>query len=379
MKILVAPNSFKGSLLSTAVSQAIAKGIKKIKPEWKIIEMPVADGGLGTLEIFARKLKMDFVRRVVKNPLGKHTIAKYAVSLQKKMAIVELARAAGLHLLPENLRNPLITTTYGVGQLISDCIERGCTKIIITVGDSATIDCGIGTMSALGVEFLDRKGMPVTLNCKGLLRLSEIKFNEAARAEILRNEFIVLCDVRNTLTGKEGAIRYAVQKGAKKNMLPTIAMALHNFKSVILKKYQIDLDNIQGSGAAGGFAGGLNAILNAQILSGFEFYEKIFDMKRAIMNADIVVTGEGRIDKTTFCGKATGRIIEMCNKLNKPLIVVCGCYSKDVNLRQHRIKRIYALLDLTDNAKFAMESAGKLLFHLGSEIARNIRIRESVR
>ncbi len=379
MNVLIAPNSFKGSLLSTEVDQAIAKGIRKSKPAWTIKEMPVADGGLGTLEIFARKLKMDFVRKVVKNPLGTNIMVKYAISLQKKIAIVELARAAGLHLLPVNLRNPLITTTYGVGQLIKESIKRGCDKIIIAAGDSATIDCGIGTMSALGVEFLDKKGTPVPLNCKGLSKLHKIIVDNSIYSDILKSKIIILSDVKNTLTGKQGALVYAKQKGAKEKMLPTIARALYNFKSVILKEYQIDLDKIQGSGAAGGFAGGLRAVFNAEILSGFEYYEKIFNMKKAIMNADIVITGEGRVDNTTFYGKATGRIIEMCWNLHKPVIVVCGCYSKDVSLEQYNIERIYSLFGKTRNLKSAMENARKIIFHLGSEIARNIRVRKSVR
>ncbi|MEO0206351.1 MAG: glycerate kinase, partial [candidate division WOR-3 bacterium] len=311
MKILIAPASFKGSITSKEVSNSIANGIKKTKRNIVINELPIADGGLGTLDMITEYFKGKYVSCHITGPLGKKIKAKYSIIQKKKLAIIELAQAAGLHLIPDYLRSPLKTTTIGVGELIKDSIRRGCKTILIGVGDSGTIDCGIAAMSALGVKFLDKNSEAVELNCSGLLKLSMI---DDTAVSLLRNsiEFVILADVSNPLTGKNGAIVYAKQKGARKKDLPLIEQALRNFRKVILNQYDINLDKIKGAGAAGGIAGGMYAILNAKIISGFDYFEKIFNLNQKIKSADLVITGEGKIDGTTFSGKATGRVIELC-------------------------------------------------------------------
>ncbi len=370
MKVLIIPNSFKGSISAKAVSQNIARGIKKIRPNFQITEMPFADGGTGTLEIINDILKGRIISTRATNPLGKKIKTEYGIVYEEKLAIIELARISGLHLLKEDLLNPLKTTTQGVGELIKNSIKKGCKRIIIGVGDSATIDCGIGAMSALGIKFLDKYQRPVSLNCSGLLDLYSI--NNSAKEHFKNIQFIVLTDVSNPLTGSKGAIVYAPQKGATKKDIFIIDRALKNFRRVILRQYKIDLDKIKGAGAAGGIAGGMYAIMNAKIVSGFQFLSRLTNLKSAIADADLVVTGEGRIDKTTFCGKATGKIIALCKEYRKKIILICGSYSQDLDYKKYGIRKIYSLIEKTDNIKVAKIYASRLLTEIGSAMAQEI-------
>lgn len=370
MKILIVPNSFKGSICAKDVAENLAHGLLKIKPNLQITKIPIADGGSGTLEIINSSLKGKLVSLKATNPLGKKITTKYGIVPRKKLAIIELARISGLHLLKEDLFNPLKTTTKGVGELIKNSIKRGCKRIIIGVGDSATIDCGIGAMSALGIKFLDKYQRPVSLNCSGLLDLYSI--NSSAIKHLRKIEFIVLTDVSNTLSGPKGAMVYAPQKGATKRDLIIIDRALKNFRKVILRQYKIDLDKIEGAGAAGGIAGGMYAIMNAKIISGFQFLSHLTNLKYAIADADFVATGEGRIDKTSFYGKATGKIIALCKEYKKKVILICGSYSRDLNYKKYGIKKIYSLIEKTDNKKIAKINASALLTEIGASIAQEI-------
>lgn len=370
MKILIIPNSFKGSLDAKNVARSLACGMLKIKPDLQLTKIPIADGGTGTLEILNRLLKGVIVSTRARNPLGKIIKTEYSIVYEKKLAIIELARIAGLHLLKEDLRNPLKTSTQGVGELIKNSIKKGCKRIILGVGDSATIDCGIGAMSVLGIKFLDQYQRPIAPNCSGLLNLYSVD-NSIVR--YLKDiEFIVLVDVVNNLTGHNGAIVYAVQKGATKKDLPTIKRALKNFRKIIFRQYKIDLNKIKGAGAAGGIAGGMASIMNAKIINGFDFFARIINLEKNIANADIIISGEGRIDKTTFYGKATGRIIALCRKYRKEMILVCGSYSRNLNYKHYGIKKIYSLIEKTDNINSAVKNVSTLLIKIGSEIAQEI-------
>ncbi|MGB9720901.1 MAG: glycerate kinase [bacterium] len=366
MKILIVPGSFKGSMISKDVSSAIARGIRKIKSDINIQETPIADGGLGTLTTIVEYFKGNYISCNVTGPLGKKIKARYGIVQRKKLAIIELAQASGLYLIPEHLRNPLETTTIGVGELIKDSIRRGCKKIIIGVGDSGTIDCGIGAMSVLGVRFLDKNSKSIKTNCSGLLNLHKIDDTEIESLKSI--EFLVLVDVSNPLTGENGAIVYAPQKGATKKELPIIHQGLKNFKEIILKEYEIDLDKIKGSGAAGGIGGGMHAILNAKIISGFDYYEKIFRLNKKIKNADLIITGEGKIDRTTFYGKATGKIIQICKRYHKPVVLVCGDYEPGLNLKRYGVVKTYSIIRIAKNKKTAMVNPEKFLEKIGSDL-----------
>ncbi|MCX7995725.1 MAG: glycerate kinase [candidate division WOR-3 bacterium] len=373
MKILIASGSFKGSINSLAACQAIARGIKKSGADVSIIETPIADGGTGTAIVLTGYLQGKIATCRVQGPIFRKVDAEYGIIPERKIAIVELAQAAGLHLVPQHLRNPLKTTTLGVGEIIKNLIKRKYKKIILGVGDSATIDCGIGAMSALGIRFLDRNLRPIEPTCLGLINLYQIDDTVVRKLKDL--ELTILVDVKNRLTGKSGAIVYAPQKGATKKELPLIMRALKNFKKIVYNQYKIDLDKINGAGAAGGIAGGMYAILGARITPGFDFLKKTFNISEKIKNADCVITGEGKIDQTTFRGKATGRLLEMARKCGKPLILICGDYERDLNFKNYDVVKLYSLTRIAKNREHAIRDAEKILERIGMDIGKTLACR----
>jgi glycerate kinase len=319
VKILVAPNSFKESLNSLEVARHIRIGLKKASKKFQITEVPLADGGTGTVYVLAKALKGKFVRLKVSGPLNKKVFATYGIIPKQKTAIIELAEAAGLKLVPEKRRNPLLTTTKGVGELILDAVNKNCKKIILGIGDSTTIDLGVGAISVLGVRFLDNTDNEIELNCRGLLELKKIDASKIYK-KLKNTKIIIASDAKNILTGKKGALIYAKQKGAKRTMIPVIHKALRNFKEVILKQYGINLDTILGSGAAGGIGGAMKVILNAEIKSGFEIIKAIVELEKKIEQSDLIITGEGKIDKQNLYGKTTKKVQVVLQRMQKSFI-----------------------------------------------------------
>ncbi len=342
MKILVAPNSFKETLSAQDVARYIIKGLKQANRAFKIVQAPIADGGKGTSRIITGALKGRFLRIPVCGPLGKKISADYGVVPEKKTAVMELAGAAGLDLISAEFRNPMITTTRGVGEMLYDAANRGYKKIILGIGDSATIDCGIGALSFLGIRFLDRNGNEVEPNCNGLLNLKNIDDSQVSK-KIKKVKLTIGADVDNILTGKNGAIVYARQKGAEQDMIPIIRRALNNFHKVVLERYGVELNRIPGSGAAGGIGGAMRVMLGAKLISGFELVDKYLRLKSKIIASDLVITGEGRVDRQSFYGKATGRIIEIAKRYNRPIFLIAGSFDSIGNLPDTNIKGIYSI------------------------------------
>lgn len=372
MKVLIAPNTFKESLNSIDVAHYISEGLRKASSKLGIIELPLADGGTGTSRIVTQALEGEMVNCDVTNPVGKKITAAYGIAPRQRVAIIELAAAAGLSLIPKKDRNPLKTTTIGVGELIYDALKRHYSKIILSIGDSATIDCGVGALSVFGIKFLNRKKQSIEPNCRGLLDLCMIDTSQI-KDHIDRAKITIASDVRNVLTGKNGAIVYARQKGAKPSNMAVIDKALKKFKKVIHKQYNVDLDKIPGSGAAGGIGGAFVGLLNAQIISGFGLIKELIYFEDALRSCDIIITGEGRIDKQSFSGKTLGRILELARKYNKPVILICGHINTDVgSLKTYNIKAKYSLTKSTRSLDKAITNAPKLLEKLAVKIGRTL-------
>lgn len=374
MKVLVAPNSFKESLNSLEVARHIRIGLKKASRNIKVAEIPLADGGTGTVYVLVKALKGKFVRIKVSGPLNKKVLATYGIIPKQKIAIIELAEAAGLKLVPEKRRNPLLTTTKGVGELILDAVNKGCKKIILGIGDSATIDCGVGALSVLGARFLDRKDNQIELNCKGLLNLNRIDTSHIPE-RVKSAKITIASDVKNILTGRYGALVYAKQKGAKRTMIPVIHKALRNFKEVILKQYGINLDTILGSGAAGGIGGAMKVILNAEMKSGFEIIKAIVALEEKIEQSDLIITGEGKIDKQNLYGKTTKKVVDIAYKYKKPVILIAGSITKDAEIfYKYGVIGQYSILKSSVSLKNAIKNAPKLLEDLAYSIGKNSEI-----
>lgn len=332
MKIVVAPDSFKGSLTAVEVSDAIGQGVREIFPEAEIVKIPMADGGDGTVQCLVNATGGEILREKVTDPLGDEVWASYGTLGDKKTAVIEMAEASGLTLVPENRRNPLITTTYGTGQLIKAGLDRGCRKMIIGIGGSATNDGGAGMVQALGVKLLDKDGEDVGFGGGELKKVFRIdtKYLDNRLSE---TKVLIASDVSNPLCGPKGAARvYGPQKGATLEMIKKLDESLAYFAEIIKRDLNKDIKDIPGAGAAGGLGAGLMAFLDAELRPGIEIIIEIVKLEQAIKNADLVITGEGKIDSQTIYGKAPIGVAKIAKKYNIPVIAVAAIIGDDADI-----------------------------------------------
>jgi glycerate kinase len=273
----------------------------------------------------------------VAGPLGRPVSAVYGLvhgsGRNGKIAVIEMAQACGLSMVPIEKRDPLRTTTLGVGELIRNALDRGCDKIVVGVGDSATIDCGMGALSGLGIKFLDHEKNPIPLNAVGLHKLDRIDVSDLD-ARVRKARWIICCDVNNRLTGPRGALMFAPQKGPGRVMMGEIGRGLMNFRRIILRQTGLDVDKISGSGAAGGFPSGMAAVLKARFVSGFDLFRKVSSLDKKLKECDLVITGEGRFDAQSMRGKAVYRLIELARVRRKPVICIVGSLSGDLKKKK---------------------------------------------
>jgi len=332
MKIVVAPDSFKGSLTAVEVADAIGQGVREIFPEAKIVKIPMADGGDGTVQCLVNATGGKILREKVTGPLGDEVLASYGILGDKKTAVIEMAEASGLTLVPENKRNPLITTTYGTGQLIKTALDRGCRKMIIGIGGSATNDGGAGMLQALGVKLLDREGEEIGFGGGELKKISRIDINRLDN-RLSNAKVLVASDVNNTLCGPKGAARiYGHQKGATPEVIKELDESLAYFAEIIKRDLNKDVKDIPGAGAAGGLGASLMAFLDAEIRPGIEIIIEIVKLEQAIKDADLVITGEGKIDSQTIYGKAPIGVAKIAKKYNVPVIAVAAIIGDDADI-----------------------------------------------
>ncbi len=324
MKILIAPDSFKGYLSAEKAAEAIEEGIREAMPSVQVQKLPMADGGEGTVASLINAMGGKTHRGHVTGPLGEKVDALYGMSGDKRTAVIEMASAAGLTLIPEHKRNPLITTTYGVGELIKLASFHNPQRLIIGLGGSATNDGGSGCMQALGAELLDPDGHQIGFGGEEMIRLASIKTDRINPA-LKKIKIIVASDVTNPLCGDNGASKtYGPQKGATPQMAETLDEALLHFASIIKKDLGRDVLGIPGGGAAGGLGAGLTAFLDAELTCGVELILKAVGFEEHLKEADLVVTGEGKIDSQTARGKTLSGIARLTGKYKKPLIAFCG-------------------------------------------------------
>ncbi len=332
MKIVVAPDSFKGSLTAVEVSDAIEQGIREIFPETEIVKIPMADGGDGTVQCLVNATEGEILREKVTDPLGGEVLASYGILGDKKTSVIEMAEASGLTLVPKNRRNPLITTTYGTGQVIKAALDQGCRKMIIGIGGSATNDGGAGMVQALGAKLLDKDGEEIGFGGGELKKVFRIdtKYLDNRLSE---TEVLIASDVSNPLCGPKGATRvYGPQKGATPEMIKELNESLAYFAEIIKRDLNKDVKDIPGAGAAGGLGAGLIAFLDAELKPGIEIIIEIVKLEQAIKDADLVITGEGKIDSQTIYGKAPIGVAKIAKKYSIPVIAVAAIISDDADI-----------------------------------------------
>ncbi|MBA7576297.1 Glycerate 2-kinase [subsurface metagenome] len=332
MKIVVAPDSFKGSLTAVEVSDAIGLGVREIFPEAEIVKIPMADGGDGTVQCLVNATGGEILKEKVTGPLGDEVLASYGILGDKKTAVIEMAEASGLTLVPENKRNPLITTTYGTGQLIKAALDQGCRKMIIGIGGSATNDGGAGMVQALGVKLLDRERKEIGFGGGELKKVFRIdtKYLDNRLSE---TKVLIASDVSNPLCGPKGASRiYGPQKGATPEITEELDKSLAHFAEVIKRDLNKDVKDVPGAGAAGGLGASLMAFLDAELRPGIEIIIEIVKLEQAIKDADLVITGEGKIDSQTIYGKAPIGVAKIAKKYSIPVIAVAAIISDDADI-----------------------------------------------
>ncbi|MBQ2932729.1 MAG: glycerate kinase [Clostridia bacterium] len=344
-KIVIAIDSFKGSLTTFEAGKAVKEAAEKVYPDVETVISPIADGGEGTVEAIVSATNGELVKTTVCNPLGQKIQSNFGYIPETKTAIIEMSAAAGITLITANERNPLNTTTYGVGEMILEAISKGCRRFIIGIGGSATNDGGIGMLQALGFEFLDKNGEQVSLGAKGLKDIAEIRIENAVK-ELKECSFCVACDVKNVLCGKEGCSAvYGPQKGATPEMIKEMDLWLENY--AVLTKNVIPASDVNapGTGAAGGLGFALLSYLNATLVSGIEIVMRETDIERHIKDADLVITGEGRLDGQSYMGKAPIGVAKLAKKYNKPVIAFSGCVTDDaVVCNEHGIDAFFPIL-----------------------------------
>ncbi|MBU2947772.1 glycerate kinase [Zobellia uliginosa] len=327
MKIIIAPDKFKGSLSGFEFCSAVEEGLQHVINNATIVKMPLADGGDGTIDVVKHYIDGEKITITVNDPLFSPISASYLYAAKNKIAYIEMAEASGLKLLQDTDRNCMKTTTFGTGELIADALERGAKEIILGIGGSATNDGGMGMANALGYKF--RADFSLDLEPIGS-NLVKVRSIDASNVHPLLSEakFKIACDVSNTFYGKNGAAKiYAAQKGASQEEIEILDKGLKSFATVISDTYNIKVQKIKGSGAAGGIGGGAIVFLRGELTSGIDLVKELAHFDEAISDADWIITGEGQLDEQTLSGKTINGVVNSAKKYKVPVAALCGSVS----------------------------------------------------
>lgn len=373
MKILIAIDSFKGSVSSKEISLHVNKGIKKIYPNAEVIICPIADGGEGTVEALSSSEGAQLFSLTCKGPLGDDVQAQYTI-LKDKTAVIEMASASGLPLVPTVKRDPSITSTYGTGELICNAIKKGARNFIVGIGGSATNDAGLGMLRALGYKFLDSKKQEIIF-AKDLSKIVSIDKQNILK-ELSECSFKVACDVNNPLYGPNGASHiYGAQKGADEKMIEFLDGQLKSFAKIVDE----DLATTPGAGAAGGLGYGFLAFLNAKLESGIKIVLEQVKLREKILNTDFVITGEGKIDKQSVMGKVIDGIGQACKEEGVPCIAITGsCNEVGNEIYECGVTSIFSIMNSPMSLEEAMNKE-KALELVQKEVEQIFRLIKATR
>ncbi|MCC0706426.1 glycerate kinase [Clostridioides sp. ES-S-0190-01] len=356
MKILISIDSLKGSLSSIEAANAIKKGILKVEKDAKVKILPLADGGEGTVDALVQGMNGEKETIEVTGPIITKVNATYGLLKSTNTAIIEMAQASGLTLVPTELRNPLSTTTYGVGEIIKEAINKGYRNFIVGIGGSATNDAGVGMLQALGFEFYDENNNLVGLGGKVLNEIRHIKIDNRLK-ELDKCSFKIACDVNNPLFGKNGAAYiYGPQKGATPKIIEELDNGLRNFAKIVKSDLDKDITNIEGTGAAGGLGFAFLAFLNSKLESGVKIILEEIKIENELKCADFVITGEGKLDNQTAMGKAPIGVAKMAKKYGAKVIGLAGATTEDaVKCNEEGIDAYFSIVNRAMTIEEAMD------------------------
>ncbi len=375
MKIVLAPNGFKECLPAGLVADCLEDGIRRVLPRAELVKVPMADGGDGTAEALVEATKGELVGQTVTGPLGEEVEASFGILGDGRTAVIEMAQASGLRLIPPERRNPLFTTTYGTGELIRVALDRGASKIVVGIGGSGTVDGGAGMAQALGARLLDDRGEDIPFGGGNLGRLRRIDV-VTLDARLGSVSVLVASDVDNPLTGPQGASTvYAPQKGATPEMVAQLEENLSHYAEIIRHDLGAEVRTAPGGGAAGGLGAGLVAFLRAEIRPGVDVVIEISGFEEKVKGADLVITGEGKIDGQTAFGKAPVGVARLAKQHGIPVIAIAGWVADDARaVLDHGIDAILSVARYPMSLEEAMETAPSLVRDLGEQIARLLRL-----
>lgn len=371
MKIVIAPDSYKESLSAMDVAVAIENGFRRVMPDADIVKLPMADGGEGTVQSLVDATGGQIITVNVTGPLGNEVEGFFGLMGDGKTAVIEMAAASGLHLVPPSQRNPLVTTSFGTGELIKAALEHGATHLIIGIGGSATNDGGAGMAQALGVKLLDKEGNAIgfgggalehihTIDCSGIdSRLAEVKLE-------------VACDVDNPLCGEKGASAiFGPQKGATPSMVMKLDANLSHYADVMNTELGRDVKNSAGAGAAGGMGAALMGIFSADLRPGINIVMDAVNLSEHLKDADLVITGEGRMDSQTVHGKTPMGVARCAKQFNLPVIGIAGCVSNDVDVvHEHGIDAVFSVVPRSVSLEEALREGAVNVENTAANVAR---------
>lgn len=375
MKIVVAPDSYKGSLTAGEVAVSIERGIKRVFADAEVLKIPMADGGEGTVQSLVDGTGGEIIKVNVKDPLMREVEAFYGILGDKKTAVIEMAAASGLPLLSKDERDPMKTTTYGTGQLIKNALDKGCRNIIIGIGGSATNDGGAGMIKALEAKLLDENGKDIGFGGGSLGKLSKIDITDMD-ARLKECSITAACDVDNPLCGPKGASHiFGPQKGADEEMVEILDHNLANYAGVIKRDLGTNIIDVPGAGAAGGLGGGLMAFLNAKLRNGIDIVIDVTGLDKKLKGAQLVITGEGMIDYQTAFGKTPYGVAKCAKKYGIPVIAIAGGIGQDADtLYQKGFDSIFSIVDKPMSLEQSMKDGSILLENAAERIMRVLKI-----
>jgi len=375
MKVIIAPDSFKDSLSAQGVADAIAQGLAQVWPQAQLIKCPMADGGEGTVESVLAACHGEWRSTRVRGPLGGMVEARWGWLADSRTAIIEMAEASGLQLVPPGQRDACSSSTYGTGELIRAALDEGAERVILAIGGSATNDAGAGAMQALGVVLLDERGQPLPSGGLALAKLSRIDLSELD-PRLAQVQFEIAADVDNPLCGPHGASAvFGPQKGASPEQVQALDLALAHFAGHCAQALEIDVRDEPGSGAAGGLGFAAKAFLGARFRTGVDVVAQLTGLADAIDGADLVITGEGRFDAQTLRGKTPFGVACIARQRGVPVVVIAGTLGEGYPaLYEHGIDAAFALVSGPMTLQEACADASRLLSERARDIARLWRV-----
>jgi len=372
VNILICPDKFKGSVNAKEVCNAVRNGLLAIHPDAHIESVPLADGGEGTCDLLTEWSEGSHIEIEVHGPLFSPVKARYGISRENDTAFIEMARASGLTLLKPEDRDPLLATSLGTGEMIADALDRNVKKIILGIGGSATNDAGMGMASALGYVFCDAEGEILKPIGENLIHLRYIR-TDAVHPLLKSVAVTALCDVTNPLYGPDGAAHvYGPQKGAGKQAVELLDAGLRNFRRMAHKYLKTSVD-FPGAGAAGGLGAGCRVFLNATMEKGVNYIIRKTGLQEKITHADLIITGEGKIDQQSFSGKVISEVIRVGRLAGKPVIAICGiCEIPQEETASYGLRKVISLVDSHTTPESAIQNAQAKISERISEACKNL-------